>query len=548
MKAIQYFSNGHKEEENMMSEKNKKEMRVYRNPVLYADYSDPDVIRVGDDYFMIASSFTYIPGVPVLHSKDLVHWERINYVVKHLPFSHYDAPVHGSGTWAPSIRYYDGMFYAFVPLPDEGIFVSKTADPYGEWSPLHCIKEAKGWIDPCPLWDDDGNVYLVFAYAKSRSGMKHKLSICELDAQTLDVVSEPVEIYDGSLQNPTIEGPKFYKMNGWYYIFAPAGGVATGWQTILRSENIYGPYEYRIVMHQGNTGINGPHQGGWVRTVEGTDFFMHFQDVGAMGRIVHLQPMDWNNGWPFIGEEQNGDGIGEPVEQWCIPQVDDNVWPGISMDDDFEEEKLGLQWQWQADFNKSWYSISKEKELNLFCAANSKRSDNYLWYAPNACTQMLHSPCFTAEIKMRLFPDMAGDLAGAGLLGHEYSYFAMEYCENMRLILRKGIVEKIDYEGMAAENIVASIAMPQDQKAVWMRISLQKDETYYYQYSFDGKVFHKIEQYFALRQCTWTGAKFVLYACNYRNQISDGYGVYEYVHFLSDENNGKREHSLERGE
>ena len=321
-----------------------KSERVYKNPILYADYSDPDVIRVGEDYFMISSSFTYIPGVPVLHSRDLVHWELINYVVKELPFEAYREPRHGSGTWAPSIRYYDETFYAFIPMPDEGIFVSKTKDPYGEWSPLYCIKQAKGWIDPCPLWDDDGKVYLVFAYAKSRSGIKHRLSICELDVNTLDVCSEPVMIYDGTLQNPTVEGPKFYKKDGLYYIFAPAGGVKEGWQIVLKAQNVYGPYEYRIVLHQGNTEINGPHQGGWVNTTEGTDFFIHFQDVGPMGRIVHLQPMDWHNGWPFIGVEQNADGIGEPVEEWYIPQIEEDICKGIIQDDDFADGTPGLQW------------------------------------------------------------------------------------------------------------------------------------------------------------------------------------------------------------
>ena len=129
---------------------------MYKNPILFSDYSDPDVIRVGDDFFMVASSFTYFPGLPVLHSKDLVNWQIISYAVNKLPFECYDVPQHGKGVWAPAIRYHNGMFYVYFATPDEGIFMSKTDNPFGEWGTVIQVKEAKGWIDPCPFWDDDG--------------------------------------------------------------------------------------------------------------------------------------------------------------------------------------------------------------------------------------------------------------------------------------------------------------------------------------------------------------------------------------------------------
>src|ERR1035437_6173616 len=150
---------------------------TFKNPILYADYSDPDVIRVKDDFYLTSSSFSNFPGLPILHSKDLVNWEIIGHAAPHYPFDEFNRPQHGNGIWAPSIRYHKGEFFIYFGDPDYGIFLTKTKKPSGLWEPLTLIRKAKGWIDPCPLWDDDGNVYLVHAWAKSRSGIKHILTI-----------------------------------------------------------------------------------------------------------------------------------------------------------------------------------------------------------------------------------------------------------------------------------------------------------------------------------------------------------------------------------
>ena len=258
---------------------------TYTNPILYADYSDPDAIRVGEDYFMVASSFCNSPGLPLLHSKDLVNWELINYVIDDIPEPRYEKPIHGCGVWAPSIRYHEdenhqGTYYVCFPMPDEGIYMCTTTDPYGEWSKPVNIRPGAGWIDPCPFWDEDGKAYLVAGVAKSRIGYKSVLHMVEMAPDGLSLIGPEIKIFDGNENDQeTIEGPKLYKRNGYYYIFAPAGGVKTGWQTVLRSKNIYGPYEYRMVMRQCDTKINGPHQGAWVDTVTGEDWFLHFQDV-----------------------------------------------------------------------------------------------------------------------------------------------------------------------------------------------------------------------------------------------------------------------------
>src|SRR5689334_11747005 len=262
---------------------------TYKNPVLYADYSDPDACRVGDDYYLVASSFDGIPGLPILHSKDLVNWTIIGHALKRQPpFDHFSQPRHGMGVWAPAIRFHNGEFYIYYPDPDFGIYVVKSKNINGPWTEPILVEGGKGLIDPCPLWDDDGKVYLVHAYAGSRAGIKSIVVVKKLDATGTKVLDNGVMVFDGHDQDPTLEGPKFYKRNGYYYIFAPAGGVGTGWQLVMRSKSIYGPYERKVVMDQGSTPINGPHQGAWVDTKTGEDWFLHFQDVDAYGRIVHL--------------------------------------------------------------------------------------------------------------------------------------------------------------------------------------------------------------------------------------------------------------------
>ncbi|WP_312501063.1 glycoside hydrolase 43 family protein [Lacrimispora sp.] len=500
-------------------------MTMYQNPILYADYSDPDVIRVGEDYYMVASSFTYLPGVPLLHSRDLVHWEIINYCVRTLPFGKYNKPSHGSGTWAPSIRFHDGIFYVFVPLPDEGIFVARSADPYGEFA-LNCLHPAKGWIDPCPLWDDDGKAYMVFAYANSRSGIKHRLDLVEIDTQCTMLLGEPVTIFDGKQLGPTTEGPKFYKHQGYYYILMPSGGVAAGWQSALRAETVTGPYEYRIVMHQGNTEVNGPHQGGWVTANDGRHWFVHFQDVTELGRITHLQPLCFHAGWPFIGSEQNGDGIGEPVKEWDLPSKGQPEYR-IAQSDDFCGNCLGLQWQWQANPQDTFYSMNGHSGIRLSCLANPAR-ENLLWYAPNALTQIPQQQAFSAVTKVKL-KGKAGDMAVIGMIGHSYAYMGLMKTETGNLlVLYSGTVTQKEYEGEAKE--IREVACPYEKDTVYLKVEVFRNKTYRFFWSADGIRYTAIGGANPLRRATWTGAKLCLWSSNKNNVISEGYGEYDFIH------------------
>ena len=216
---------------------------------------------------MTASSFNAAPGLPILHSKDLVNWTLINYALpKQTPLEVFNKVQHGKGVWAPCIRYHKNEFYIYYPDPDFGIYMINTKNPAEKWSDPILVKAGKGLIDPTPLWDDDGKAYVAYAFAGSRAGMKSLLVMATMNDEGTKINDDEVLIIDGHKDESTIEGPKLYKRNGFYFIFAPAGGVATGWQTILRSKSVYGPYEKKTVLHQGNTTINGPHQGAWVTT------------------------------------------------------------------------------------------------------------------------------------------------------------------------------------------------------------------------------------------------------------------------------------------
>ena len=222
----------------------------YVNPILPYDYSDPDVIRVGETYLMTSSSFNNVPGLQILTSRDLVHWQIEDAAIPHvLPGYQQGDKVLGNFVWAPSIREHDGLLYIFYGDPDRGIYCIRGK--LHAWEEPVLVMPGKGLIDPCPLWDEDGRVWLVHSLAGSRAGLKSVLLMAELTGDALSVKTPSRIIFDGHAEHPTCEGPKLYKRNGYYYIMHPAGGVSTGWQVVQRSRSIYGPYELKITLQQG---------------------------------------------------------------------------------------------------------------------------------------------------------------------------------------------------------------------------------------------------------------------------------------------------------
>jgi len=507
---------------------------TYTNPVLHSDYSDPDVIRVNDDFFMVASSFNCTPGIPLLHSKDLVNWKIVNYCLDKIPYPGYDTPQHGRGVWAPSIRYHDGYFMVFFPMPDEGIFMCRAKDPFGKWEEPICIKEARGWIDPCPFWDDDGTAYLVNGFAKSRIGFKSVLAISKMKPDGTKLLDEFRIAYDGNANHPTIEGPKMYKRNGYYYIFAPAGGVTTGWQTVLRAKHPYGPYEDKIVLHQGNTNINGPHQGALVELKNGDSWFIHFQDKGAYGRIVHLQPVKWIDDWPMIGTDINKDGIGEPVVKYTKPYIalkSDIEVPQTS--DDFDDYKLGLQWQWHANYRNEWYSLSERKSHLRLYAVNYSMDKVKLGHVPNLLLQKFPADSFTVTVKAEFRPEHAGEKCGLVVMGKKYAYVAL--CNKAEGMVISQYTGSIRYENEDME--VDSINIGQGN--VYLKLSVTNNSEIgnkaecQFSYSVNGAKFINFGQPFIASPGEWIGAKTGLFCINCDKGDSKGYADFDW--FLVEE-------------
>jgi Beta-xylosidase len=494
----------------------------FKNPIINADYSDPDAIRVGEDYYMTASSFNHSPGLPILHSKDMVNWTIIGHALpRQVPESVFNSVRHGGGVWAPSIRYHNGEFYIYYPDPDFGIYQIKTKDIRGLWSAPTLVFEGKGLIDPCPFWDEDGRAYLAYAYAGSRAGLKSVIGIAGMNAEGNSVLDRGTIVYDGHELDPTIEGPKVYKRNGYYYLFAPAGGVATGWQLILRSKNIYGPYERKVAMAQNKSTVNGPHQGAWVDTPTGEDWFFHFQDKEAMGRVVHLQPMAWKADWPIIGEDKAGDGIGTPVMSYKKPNVGTSVFSQSNPQesDEFDTPHLGLQWQWQSNPDGTWLMPSHEGKLRLYSQQLPEGSKN-LMAAPNILTQKFPADDFRATAKIRLRPNEKdlGEKAGLVVVGEDYS----------QLFIRKEKGSFQLYYGSCAsaysgkeEQARLITTLPED--FVYLRVQVTHGKTCSWTYSLDGKKYVVVENGFQAKPGKWIGATLGLYASREKHINDSGY-------------------------
>lgn len=495
---------------------------TYTNPVINADYSDPDVCVAGEDYYLTASSFNCIPGLPVLHSKDLVNWEIVGHAVKELePKLEFDKPSHGNGIWAPSIRYHNGEFYIYWGDPDYGVFMVKTKDPAGEWSKPLCVIPGKGLIDTTPLWDDDGRCYLVNAYANSRSRFASVIAIRELSADGTKPIGNPVIIYDGNgTESRTCEGPKIYKRDGWYWVMFPAGGVPTGFQVAMRSKSPFGPYESKVVLAQGKTKINGPHQGAWVHTKFGEDWFLHFQDKEAYGRVVHLQPVTWKDNWPVMGIDKDGDYCGEPVTTYRKPKTSGKVQvvnPAES--DEFSDTRLGLQWQWHANYNETFGMPTAFGSYRIYTHKVSEKFQN-LWEVPNLLLQKTPADKFTATTKIRFTSKDQNQTGGLLMMGLDYSGLVVKRVGNDFQLLQISC-KSADKGKPQTEQLIATLKptavdqidyQPGTHIDIYMRMSVN-DGKMRFSYSLDGKKYTKCGTEFTMREGKWIGAKigFVAY-------------------------------------
>lgn len=497
----------------------------YKNPIIFADYSDPDVCRAGNDYYLVASSFDAVPGLPILRSKDLVNWTIIGHaLLRQPPYKYYSRTQHGNGVWAPAIRYHHGEFYIYYPDIHYGIYMIKAKNPAGPWSKPLLVQAGKGLEDPCPFWDDDGKAYLTHAFAGSLAGIKSILVINRMNDSGTKLLDKGVIVYDGHGIDPTVEGPKLYKRHGYYYIFAPAGGVTTGWQIVLRSKNIYGPYERRVVLQQGNTSINGPHQGAWITTPDGKQsWFIHFRDMGVYGRVTYLEPMKWVNNWPVIGIHQNEEGIGEPVPAYNKPNVGKNypvATPQTS--DEFNETTLGLQWQWQANPKATWMFMTGKGTLRLY-AQPLKRSYKNYWDVPNILMQKFPAEEFMATTKVTFHPLQEGDKVGFIVMGKSYAYLSLTKKEG-GLQLAFTTCKNAD-EGATEQ--VQQIKTVSDS-TIYFRVSVNQNAICHFSYSMDGINFISVGNAFQAVAGKWIGAKVGLFCTSAIKTNDAGYADFDW--------------------
>jgi len=482
---------------------------TYCNPVLYADYSDPDVIRTGDDFYLTASSFNCTPGLPILHSTDLVNWRIIAHALNNLPHPRYAKVQPGCGVWAPAIRFHAGKFWIFFPMPDEGIYVVTADDPAANWSEPHLLQAGTGLIDPCPLWDDDGQAYLVHAYAGSRAGIKHRLRVCPMAADGSKLLGEGEIVFHQPEKHPTLEGPKFYKRNGWYYILAPAGGVETGWQVALRSKRIYGPYEDKIVLAQGGTDINGPHQGALVDSPAGDWWFVHFQAAGVYGRLVHLQPVAWRDEWPLMGQNS------VPVRTHQKPVATCNQKPfAPQTSDEFDGGKLGLQWQWHANHCDEWYSFTARPGwLRLF----PQLAMIPLNEQPNLLLQKFPAQSFTVETRLQLAAQQCGEEAGLVIAGEKSAMLGIQHdgTKNWLVLRTDDKFEKLS---------------PVSADPMELRVVVRDGGQVFWGFANTGE-FVSLPQTFLASKGKWIGAKLGLYSIKTNASATAGYADFSHFDF-----------------
>jgi beta-xylosidase len=487
---------------------------TYRNPIIYADYSDPDVVRVGDDFYMVSSSFNCTPGLPLLHSRDLVNWTIIGHAIKNLPHARYAEVQPGCGVWAPALRFHDGKFWIFFSMPDEGIYVVTSESPTGAWTEPHLVQPGKGLIDPCPLWDDDGKAYLIHAYAGSRAGIKHRLRVCPMAINGSRLLGEGKIVFHEPEKHPIVEGPKFLKKDGWYYILAPAGGVESGWQVAFRSKNIYGPYEDKVVLEQGSTPINGPHQGALVDTPDDGWWFVHFQDVGVYGRIVHLQPVTWRDGWPLMGHV-SADSRNEPVLNHKRPSLARAPIKSPQTNDEFDGSRLCPQWQWNANHNEEWYSLNSRKScLRLYPQFISQEK---LTRAPNVLLQKFPARSFTVETLLEFEPQQPEEQAGLIVTGGLFASLALERkSAGNQLVMRINGVTKFVRDNMPS--------------AVRLRVAVRDGGLCEFSFATsDG--FETIRETFLAQKGVWIGAKVGIYSVKHSSHGAAGHADFDFFRF-----------------
>jgi beta-xylosidase len=492
----------------------------YSNPVLPADYSDIDAIRMGADYYAISSTMQFSPGVIILHSKDLVNWQIIGHVVNDLTqispeLNWNNMNRYGRGIWAGSIRYHEGKFWVYFGSPDEGFFMSTAKDPAGPWDPLHKFWGVQGWDDCCPFWDDDGQGYFV----ATNFADNYKIHLFKMSPDGKEIILESDSVIH---QSKGSEANKLYKFNGIYYhLFSEVkkeGRVAM----MGRSKNIYGPYETRQLNHVDALTDKEPNQGGIIQAQSGEWYFFTHQGTGSWeGRAACLLPVTWINGWPVIGQI-GSDTIGNMIWNANKPVSKSNIM-GPQTDNEFNQSYLPAQWEWNYQpRNEKWSLTDHMGFLRLYAflpvtSLNKNDQRKVLYRAGNTLTQRsMRTAWNEATVKINIGEMENGQFAGLCHFGGTYSTFGIRQIDGNRVLV---------FDDNGKETPGPGIK----QTTIWFRSSWNWLGTSWYGYSLDGKTFVRFGKTYQLKWGFYRGDRIGI--CNYNIAQEKGFIDLDWFHY-----------------
>ena len=530
---------------------------TFTNPLFYDEFSDPDILRVGDDYYLAGTTMHSVPGLVILHSKDLVNWENISYCFDRFDFDD-DAfslknhkEIYGQGIWAPAIRYANGQFYIFSNINGKGLQCYTSKDIRGPWK----HHKMKGDIyDLSVLFDDDGKIYAIHKYGE--------VHCTELKPD----MSGPIEGTDRVIipeGNAVGEGHHMYKINGMYYLIS-TDYMPNGRTLCSRSKNIWGPYEtvtitadetfgyhaapitqvpqgvkYRIgddgtkfgipQVDKDATACTNIHQGGIVEDQSGQWWALLMMDFHSIGRTVTLAPITWKDGWPMIGLEGN---LGRAPRTWLKPNVSGNASPAsapYNRNEDFDSKELGRIWQWNHNPDDSKWGLKKGR-LRI----QSMPAEQLMW-ARNTLTQRVIGPSSIATVELYTGAMRDGDVAGLGNINVPCSWIGVVK-DGKNLILRcfeQAINDTIDTE-LKAEKL-------------WLRMVGDFDnDRAHYEYSIDGTNYQQLgrEMPLSYQLITFQGSRHALFAFNHKGKQG---GYAEFDNFTVDEPQADRSGNIPYG-
>jgi beta-xylosidase len=484
---------------------------TFKNPVLPADYSDIDAIRVGTDYYAISSTFQYSPGMVILHSKDLVNWRILAHAVADVtqisPEMNWDRMNrYGKGIWAGSIRYHAGQFWLYFGTPNEGYFMTTARNPAGPWTPLVPVMKEGGWDDCCPFWDDDGQGYLVGTrfYSDPRDRIPYKIHLFKLTPDGKGLVPG----FDLILhQSKGSEANKLYKWNGLYYHFFSEVRAEGRVVMMGRAKAVTGPYEIRQLLHVNRIKDREPNQGGIVQTEKGDWWFVTHQGVGGYeGRTMCLLPITWREGWPIPGVP-GPDGIGAMVWHTRKPIGGyARVMPQAS--DDFSGPVLQPQWEWNYQPRQEKWSLTERPGWLRLHAFKPIQAGNLL-KAGNTLTQRLMG-AGGGEVTIKVDVSHMADGQAAGLChyGGRYAWLG---------ITQAGGNRHITCSSNGTQTTGASV----NQADVWLRSIISDAGDTTWSFSFDGKAFTVFGEKYKFGWANYRGDRIGIFS--YNDEAEAGY-------------------------